>query len=165
MPPLLSLVVACGLRNEIGKDGRMPWHLPADLQHFRAVTLGKPVIMGRRTFAVIGRPLPQRRNIVVTRNQEWRVAGCEPANSLDAALSLAADASEVIIIGGGDIYRQALPRVQRIYLTRVHANFDADTFFPSLEPLQWRELGREDRPADARNPFKCSFILLQRMLA
>lgn len=158
----LALIVAVGENNEIGKHGRMPWHLPADLKHFKALTLGKPVIMGRKTFEAIGKPLPERRNIVVSRNPAWHAPGCESAASLTDAMVLAAGVREIMLIGGGELYREALPRAQRIYLTRVHARFEADTFFPVLDPAEWRETVREDHAADARNPFAYSFITLER---
>lgn len=161
---MLSLIVAVGENNEIGKGGKMPWHLPADLKHFKALTLGKPVIMGRRTFAAIGKPLPQRRNIVVTRDRGYQAVGCEVAHALTDALVLAAGAPEVMVIGGGEIYREALPRAQRIYLTRVHASFDADTFFPALDLTEWRETAREDYSANERNFFSYSFLTIERRL-
>ena len=159
---MLSLVVAVGENHEIGRRGRMPWHLPADLKRFKALTLGKPVIMGRKTFEAIGKPLPERRNIVVTRNPALHIPGCETAASLADALVLAAGVREIMLIGGGELYREALPRAQRIYLTRVRARFDADTFFPVLDPAEWRETARAEHAADARNPFACSFITLER---
>jgi dihydrofolate reductase len=159
---MLSLIVAAGENNEIGKDGVMPWHLPADLRHFKAVTLGKPVIMGRRTWDSIGKPLPQRRNIVVTRDKMWSAEGCEVAHSLPEALVMTAGEPEIMLIGGGQLHREALPRAQRIYLTRVHGTFDADTFFPPLDMNQWQETVRETHPADAANPCACSFLVLER---
>ncbi|MGB9430048.1 MAG: type 3 dihydrofolate reductase [Gammaproteobacteria bacterium] len=161
---MLSLIVAIGEHNEIGKAGKMPWHLPADLKHFKTITLGKPIIMGRKTFEAIGKPLPERRNIVITREKAYRADGCEVAHSLPAALVLAAGVPEIMVIGGGEIYREALPRAQRIYLTRVHAAFDADTFFPTLDPADWREATREDHGSDERNPFNYSFLMLERRL-
>lgn len=162
---MLSLIVAVGKNNEIGKGGKMPWHLPADLKHFKAATLGKPVIMGRKTFEAIGKPLSERRNIVVTRNAGYHPAGCEVAHLFTDALVLVAGAPEIMVIGGGKIYREALPRAQRIYLTRVRAGFNADTFFPTLDPTDWRESAREDHVSDERNPFDYSFITLDRRVA
>lgn len=158
----LALIVAVGENSEIGKHGRMPWHLPADLKRFKALTLGKPVIMGRKTFEAIGKPLPERRNIVVSRNPAWHAPGCESAASLTDALVLAAGVREIMLIGGGELYSEALPRAQRIYLTRVHARFEADTFFPALDPAEWRETAREDHASDERNSFAYSFIILER---
>lgn len=162
---MLSLIVAVGKNNEIGKGGKMPWHLPADLRHFKSLTLGKPMIMGRRTFEAIGKPLPGRRNIVVTRNPDLSAPGCKLAASFTDALVLAAGVPETMVIGGAEIYREALPRAQRIYLTRVHARFDADTFFPVLDPAEWRETGREDHAVDERNPFAYSFLVFNRRIS
>lgn len=161
---MLSLIVATGENNEIGRGGRMPWHLPADLRHFKLVTLGKPVIMGRRTFESIGKPLPERRNIVVTHNRTYSAADCETAHTLAEALVMAAGEPEMMLIGGGELYREALPRAQRIYLTQVHGRFEADTFFPTLDMMQWREIAREAHPVDERNEYACTFLLLERKL-
>ncbi|MGH8397143.1 MAG: dihydrofolate reductase [Gammaproteobacteria bacterium] len=161
---MLYLIVAIGEHNEIGKSGKMPWHLPADLKHFKSITLGKPIIMGRKTFAAIGKPLPERRNIVVTRDRDFMADGCEIAHSLTDALVLAAGVPEIMVIGGSELYREALPRAQRIYLTRVHASFDADTFFPTLDPADWRETAREGHAADERNSFAYSFLTLERRI-
>lgn len=127
--------------NVIGKDGGLPWHIPADLKHFKAVTMGKPIVMGRRTYESIGRPLPGRLNIVVTRDPSRRWDGVEVVQSLPDALERAAahGADEIMIIGGGDLYRAALPLAQRIYLTRVHEAVEGDTVFPDLDPTEWRE--------------------------
>lgn len=158
---IVSLIVAVGARNEIGKDGTMPWHLPADLKHFKAKTLGKPVLMGRKTLAAIGRPLPERRNLVLTRDAVFHAAGCETVTSLDAAIGLAAPAAELMVIGGGEVYRLAWKRADRIYLTRIAADVEgADTFFPDTGG--WREVSREDHRADARNPYDYSFLTLER---
>ena len=162
---MLSLIVAAGENNEIGKGGKMPWHLPADLRHFKTITMGKPVIMGRRTYESIGKPLPGRRNIVVTRDKSWQAEGCDVVHSLPEALMLAAGAPEIILIGGGQLYREALARVQRIYLTRVHGEFDADTFFPVLDMAQWREVARESHPVDERNAYACTFQVLERRVS
>lgn len=120
--------------------------------------------MGRRTFETIGKRLPERRNIAVTSNPEFRAPGCELAASFTDALVIAAGVPEIMVIGGAQIYREALPRAQRIYLTRVHACFDADAFFSTVDPDDWREAAREDHAADERNPFKYSFVVLERRL-
>ncbi|MDE2235376.1 MAG: dihydrofolate reductase [Gammaproteobacteria bacterium] len=161
---MLSLIVASGENGELGKAGRMPWHLPADLKHFKSLTLGKPVIMGRKTYEAIGKPLPGRRNIVVSSRPGYSIPGCDISRSFTDALILAAGVPEIMVIGGGEIYRQALPRAQRIYQTRVHGQFDADTFFPKLDVAEWRELSREDHEPDARNPWPYSFSVLERRL-
>jgi len=159
---LLSLIAAMAKDRVIGKDNAMPWHLPADLRHFKAVTLGKPVVMGRRTFESIGRPLPGRRNLVISRNPQWQVEGVEVASSLEAALALLADCDEVMIIGGGQLYTEALPRADRLYLTYIDAQLSGDTHFPDYMPLGWQELERTRHPADEKNAYACEFVTLSR---
>lgn len=161
--PVLSLIVAASENGVIGRAGGMPWHLPADLGHFRRTTMGKPIIMGRRTFESIGRALPGRRNIVVSRRGAFARAGIEAAASLAGALALAGDAPEVMVTGGAALYRAALPGARRIYLTRVHANVEGDTYFPELAEDEWRELSRERRAPDEKNPCAVSFIVLERI--
>lgn len=152
----LFAVVAVADNGVIGKDGGMPWHLPADLAHFKRVTLGKPVIMGRRTWESIGRPLPGRRNVVVS--SSLRPEGVLHAGSLDEALALpeVREAEEVAIIGGATLYEQALPRCEELVLTRIHASPPGDTFF-SFDPAEWRLVSREERPADEKNAHALSF--------
>jgi dihydrofolate reductase len=136
----VTIVVAVGSGGVIGADGRMPWHLPEDLRHFRALTLGHTVVMGRRTFESIGRPLDGRRNIVLTRQPEWHHEGVETARSLEEALALSDD---VFVIGGGEVYREAMPLADRIYLTRVEGTWVGDTFFPTIDPAAWEEISCE----------------------
>lgn len=160
----VSLIVAVCLHGEIGKEGRMPWHLPADLKHFKATTLGKPVLMGRKTLEAIGRPLPERRNLVLTRDGSFRAEGCEAVHSIQEALQLAADATELMVIGGGEVYRMAWAKADRVYLTRIQAEVEgADTFFPALNPREWREVSRDDHRADLKNPFDYSFLVFDRV--
>lgn len=159
---LLSLIAAMAQDRVIGKDNAMPWHLPADLRHFKAVTLGKPVVMGRRTFESIGRPLPGRRNIVISRNPQWQAEGVEVATSLDAALALLTDCEEAMIIGGGQLYAEALPRADRLYLTYIDAQLNGDTHFPDYLSLGWQELERSTHPADDKNSYACEFVTLSR---
>ena len=158
----VSLVVAADEEGGIGRGGGLPWHLPADLKHFRALTMGKPVIMGRRTWESIGRPLPGRRNVVVSRQPSLQVPGCEVAGSLDDALRLVDDAAEACVIGGAEIYRLALPLADLIHLTRVHTRVEADTFLPPLDPREWRLQSREEHAADERHAYPFSFITLER---
>ena len=161
---MISLIVAVGRQDEIGKAGKMPWHLPADLKHFKRNTLGKPVLMGRKTLEAIGRPLPERLNLVLTRDAGFRAAGCETVTSLEAAIRTAAGTPELMVIGGGEIYRLAWDRADRIYLTRIQADVEgADTFFPQLEPDQWREVSREEHRADEKNPFDYAFLVFDRV--
>jgi dihydrofolate reductase len=159
---LVSLVVAADARGGIGREGRLPWHLPADLKRFKSLTMGRPVIMGRRTQLSIGRPLPGRRNIVISRDQRLELAGCEIAGSLDAALRLAGDVPEACVIGGAEIYRLALPVAGVLHLTRVEAVVDADTFFPEIDPGEWEERQREPHAADERHAYPYTFLTLVR---
>ena len=145
----ISFVVAQDRNRVIGKDGAIPWRAPSEQQWFKKITLGKPVVMGRRTFASLRRPLRDRTNIVVTRNPEFRPEGCLVAGSVDEALRHAGDAPEVMIIGGAEIYTVLLPRADRIYLTDIDAEFAGDTYFPALDPKQWRVVEeRVHEPAD-----------------
>jgi dihydrofolate reductase len=150
------------LRGVIGRAGGLPWRLPDDLKRFKALTLGKTVIMGRKTFESIGRPLPQRRNIVVTRDPRFAALGIEVAASLEAALALCRQEPEVMVIGGAEIYRAALPLADKIELTRVEAEVDGDVHFPALDLAEWRESAREQHPADARHVYPMSFSTLER---
>jgi dihydrofolate reductase len=158
----LAVVVATDERGGIGLDGRLPWHLPDDLRRFKTLTLGKPVIMGRRTYDSIGRPLPGRHNIVVSRQPGLTITGCTVVDSLEAALAAAGEAEEACVIGGADIYRLALPLAEVVHLTRVHATVGADTFFPALDAAAWEEVAREDCAQDARHAHPYSFITLRR---
>ena len=158
---IVSIIVAIGENNAIGKDNQLLWYLPADLRHFRDKTSGHTIIMGRKTFDSVGKPLPKRRNIVVTR-QDIQIEGCEVVKSIDDALELCKDEHEVFIGGGAEIYRQAMSKTDRIYLTRVHQSFEADTFFPELNHDLWVETSHVDHPADEKNTIPYSFITLER---
>lgn len=156
----LSLIAAVARNGAIGRDNTLLWHLPADLQHFKRSTLGCPVIMGRKTFDSIGRPLPGRRNVVVTRNTTWQHAGVDTAASLEAALRLSADAPRVFVIGGGEIYAQALPLADELVLTEIDADFDADTHFPPWPRDEFIETSRETHRSAAGWDFH--FVTYQR---
>ncbi len=160
----LTLVVAAAENGVIGRDGALPWHLPADLKHFKRSTLGKPILMGRKTHQSIGRALPGRLNLVLTRQQDYAAPGCELVHSLDEAVARAErdGAGELMIIGGAGLYREALPRAERILLTRVHGAFEGDTRLPAFSPVDWYEVSRSRREADAANPVAMSFIELVR---
>lgn len=158
---IVSIVVAIADNHAIGKDNKLLWHLPKDLKHFKEITTGGTVIMGRKTYDSVGRPLPNRRNIIVTR-QSITIEGCEVVNSVEAALALCANDAEVFIVGGAEIYRQAMHLTDRIYLTIVHDNFEADTYFPEIEENIWKETERQDHEADEKNAFAYSFITLER---
>ena len=160
---MISIIVAVAENGTIGSDNRLPWHLPDDLKHFKALSLGKPVVMGRRTFDSIGRPLPGRTNIVVSRRSELAIEGVLVVHSLDAALKAAASAPETVVIGGAEIFRQVLPRTNTIHLTRVHARVAGDVFFPQLDPAQWREAAVEHHAADERHEYAFSFVTLQKI--
>ena len=161
--PRVALVVAMDEAGLIGADNGLPWRLPNDLKHFKRVTWGKPIVMGRRTFESIGRALPGRDNIVLTRDPAFQAPGCRVVHTLEAALAAAADAAEVMVIGGADIYRQALPLTARIYLTRVHGRFRGDTYFPGdLAAGEWAEVCGAEQPADERNAHAHRFCVLER---
>ncbi len=158
---IVSLVVARAANGVIGRDGGLPWHLPADLKHFKALTLGKPIVMGRRTFASIGRPLPGRHNIVLTRGA-WSADGVTVVPDLAAALAAAGTVPEVAIIGGAAVYAAALPLADRVYLTEVHAAPAGDTVLPPFDAAAWTETAREDHAAEGDAP-GFSFVTLERV--
>ena len=167
--PQVTLVVAVADNGVIGRDGGLPWRLPEDLRRFKAQTLGKPVLMGRRTFESIGRALPGRLNIVLTRRRDYAVpAGAGEVvvvQDWPGALRAAGDAPELMVIGGAEIYAMALPQATRILLTRVHAEVDGDTRLPPFDPAQWREASVERRERDAQNPLDMSFVEVRRASA
>ncbi len=173
--PQIVLVVAMADNGVIGRDGALPWRLPEDLRRFKAHTLGKPVLMGRRTFESIGRLLPGRHNIVLTRRLDWRpptrssvslAAGGSESLSIvhdwDGALRVAAAAPELMVIGGAEVYALALPHADRVLLTRVHVDVEGDTRLPPFDPAQWIEASVETHAADPRNPVAMSFVELRR---
>ncbi len=147
----ISLVVAASANHVIGVDGRLPWRLPGDLRHFKQLTMGKPVVMGRLTWESIGRPLPGRRNIVISRNPDYVAEGCHVVGSPAAALAAAGEADEVMIIGGGQVYELFRAQAQRLYLTRVDVHLEGDAFFALPEADDWRLTHREAHPADDAN--------------
>lgn len=159
----LSLIAAMDPKRLIGRDNAMPWHLPADLAHFKATTLGKPILMGRKTFESLGRPLPGRRNIVLTRNNAYKASGITLVNDLEQAFDAAGDVPELMLIGGATLYETLLPRVERMYLTFIDAEFDGDAWFPVWDPNEWRESHHEAHPADAKNPYPYRFVQFDRV--
>lgn len=161
--PLITQVVAMAENRVIGRDNALPWHLPADLAHFKHVTMGKPIVMGRKAFEAIGRPLPGRHNIVMTRNPNYTAAGCSVVHSLEQALAAAGAVEEIAVIGGEDIYRLFLPITDLIHLTVVHAEIDGDTWYPPLDQSAWRTVEQHERPADAKNPHRMTFMQLRRV--
>ena len=165
----LALIVAIAENRVIGRDNRLPWRIPADLRHFKATTMGKPVIMGRKTFQSIGRPLPGRTNIVISRDPAFAADGVAVAGDFETALECAnrsaarAGVDEVMVIGGAEIYAEALARADRIYLTEVHRAVDGDVHFPEIDRDQWRESRREDHPAPTPDGPAYSFVVLDRV--
>ena len=161
-PPLVSLLVAAAENGVIGRDNTLPWHLSDDLRRFKALTLGKPMLMGRKTFESIGKPLPGRTSLVLSRSRDWTRPGATVVRSLEEALERAGAVPELVVIGGAEVYRLALPHAQRIYLTRVHAEISGDTVLPPLDATTWRETEREFHAADARHAHAFTFIVLER---
>ena len=161
----ISLVVAAASNNGIGKGGTMPWHLPNDLKHFKNVTWGMPVVMGRKTFDSLGKPLPGRKNIVITRQPDWKAEGAVAVKSMDDALFLVkeTDALEAMIIGGGEIFKMMFEKANRIYMTRVEAEPEADTFFPSIDHKQWTLVSIKNHEADEKNSFNHSFQIWEKL--
>ncbi len=157
----ISLIVAMGENRVIGADNRMPWHLSADLKRFRRITMGKPMVMGRKTHESIGGPLPGRKNIVLTSDPNYRALGCVVVHGLEEALREALGA-EAMVIGGSSLYRELLPRADRLYLTLIHREFPGDTFFPEFDPGEWREVAREDVDNDPDSGLNYSFVTLER---
>ncbi len=158
----ISLIVAASANGVIGVDGELPWHLPDDFRFFKQVTMGKPIVMGRRTWESIGRPLPGRQNIVITRQSGFEAPGASVVDSPEAAVEAVNDADEVMIIGGGEIYRRFLPMADRVYLTRVDADIEGDTFFPALEDSEWKVESSEAHATDERHAYAFEFRVYSR---
>jgi dihydrofolate reductase len=163
--PKISAIVAMSENRVIGDDIHLPWHLPADLKHFKTITSGHPILMGRKTYESIGRPLPNRTNIIITRNHAFKAEGCTVIQSIDQAIENAAatNCDEMFIIGGAEVYKQLMPHIQRIYLTIVHEIFEGDVFFPELNLAEWKETSRVKHDADDDNDYEYSFITLERV--
>ncbi|MDE2399554.1 MAG: dihydrofolate reductase [Patescibacteria group bacterium] len=160
---MISLIAAIGKNNELGKGNTLLWHMPADMKYFRETTKGHAVIMGRKTFESIGNPLPNRKNIVVTRDKTYLRHGVDIVNSLEEAIKLAGNDSEVFIIGGAEIYKLAMDFADKLYITHVDAeNKDADTFFPEIIPIVWNETTHEEHKKDSENPFDYTFSIYEK---
>jgi len=159
----IELVVAVSENDVIGRDNRLPWHLPADLRHFKALTIGHTVLMGRKTHESIGRPLPGRRNVILTRSSSYAAEGCEIARSLAEARHAHAALGTIMVIGGAEVYRESLPHAVRIHLTIVHMHIaDGDASFDGWRDGAWRETARVTHAADEQNPLAYSFLTLER---
>jgi dihydrofolate reductase len=160
--PIITLIAARARNGVIGRNNQMPWKIPGEQAYFKRMTMDSPIVMGRKTWESIGRPLPGRRNIVVTRDRGYTAAGVSVVRSLDDALSLAGDAEQIFIIGGAQLYAAAMPRAHRVLLTEIDADFDGDTFMPALDRTQWHETSRENHPPTSDRPFGYSFAVYER---
>lgn len=158
----LSIIVAKSKNNVIGKTNKLPWYLPADLKHFKNVTMGKPIMMGRKTHESIGKPLPGRRNIIITHKQNYPAAGCDVFYSVEDALDAVKNEPEVMIIGGANLYAQLLPRAARLYITQIDAEIDGDILFPEVDWTRWRLISEEKFSKDEKNPYAYSFQLWEK---
>lgn len=163
--PRLSAIVAMSENRVIGYKNQLPWHLSADLKHFKSITMGHPILMGRKTHESIGKALPGRTNLILTHNSSFQAPGCVVVTSLNRAMeeAMLIGSNEIFIIGGSEIFKQLLPNTTRLYLTIVHANVVGDAFFPELDLAIWRELEKTSHPADAENEYGYSFILLEKV--
>ena len=162
LPPLISLIVAMAQNGVIGRENSLPWRLPEDLKRFRSFTLGKPILMGRKTFESIGRPLPERTNLVLTRDRRWYAHGVIVVHSVAEALSRAAASEELVAIGGAEIYRLLLPLARRMYLTHVQADVPGDITFPEFDSTQWADVECSSQPADDEHAYPLTFVTLER---
>ena len=158
----LSIIVAMTRNRVIGRDNDMPWHLPAELQHFKKVTMGKPIVMGRRTFDSIGRVLPGRKNIVISRDRNFLFAGVTVVHGFEQAVRAAGSAEELMIIGGANLYRQTLDQVERLYITLIHVDLEGDTYFPELNEEDWVQMEKVRREPDEQNEYAMTFLVLER---
>jgi len=161
--PRICLIAALAANRVIGKNNALPWHLPADLKRFKALTMGHPVVMGRKTYESIGRPLPGRRNLVITRNRGYSAPGCEVVHSFDAAIAACRDAQEIFVIGGAELYRESLPRAHCLELTEIRAEIEGDATFPEFSVSEWQETGREIHSDEAGIPFRYDFARYERV--
>ena len=160
----LSIIVAIANNRVIGKDNKLPWHLPADLKYFKSVTIGHPIIMGRKTFESIGggKPLPGRTSIIITHQLGYKAEGCVVMHSLQEAINYSKKDDESFIIGGAEIFKQALEIADKLYLTKIHHEFDGDTFFPALNLMQWKMISCEEHEPDEKNKYPYSFLKYER---
>ncbi len=162
MTASLSIITAMDENRLVGDNNTLPWHLPADFAYFKRVTMNKPIIMGRKTFESIGRPLPGRRNIIISRDPDYHVDGCDTASSLESALEMVADQTEAMLIGGANLYAQTIRLADTLYITEIHAKFKGDAWFPAIDQELWIETQREDHAADESNAYAYSFVTYTR---
>jgi dihydrofolate reductase len=160
--PAVSLIWAMARNRVIGRDNKLPWHLPADLQHFKRLTLGKPILMGRKTWESLPGVLPGRRHIVVTRQADYIAEGAETAPDLMSAIALAGNVDEIMVVGGATLYAEALPVADRLYMTLVDADIEGDAYFPEFASDDWRVVDESETPADAKNRYALKFLTLER---
>ena len=155
-----SLSIICGMDENrlIGSDNALPWHLPADMVYFKKTTMGKPILMGRKTYESIGKPLPGRRNIIISRDSSYQAEGCDIASSIEAAIDLVDDQPEAMLIGGASLYEQTMVVADSLYITEIHHQFSGDAWFPAIDPGNWKEVWREEHPTDERNKFNYAFV-------
>jgi len=165
LPLQISIIVALSENNVVGVRNQLPWKLSADLKRVKSMTMGHHIIMGRKTFESIGRPLPGRTNVIITRNANYKAEGCVIASSLQHALDIAMNDTEVFIFGGGEIFKEAMPLASKIYMTRVHTHLEGDTYFPDIKPFDWRIVELQEFKADEKNEFDYSFMTLIRVEA
>lgn len=161
----ISAICAMSENRVIGKNNQLPWHLPADLARFKKITWGHPILMGRKTHESIGRPLPGRSNVIITRNKEYKASGCIIVHSIQQAFEATKESDEIFIIGGALLYQETLPFIQRLYITQIHQQIEGDAFFPELKKEEWQEVERVDYDADINEPYSYSFIVLDRALS
>jgi len=159
---ILSIITAMDRNQLIGNNNQLPWHLPADFAHFKSITMGKPVLMGRKTYESIGKPLPGRTNIVLSRNPETKIDGVKCVSNLKEAFALVPEAEELMIIGGSTIYQMFLPQVDRMYLTYVDAEFEGDAWFPAFDKTLWHETANRKLDKDEKNAYDCRFVTLEK---
>ncbi len=160
---IISIIVAVAKNGVIGKSSAgLLWHLPADLKHFKEITTGKPVVMGRTTYETIGKPLPNRKNIVLTRDPDFSAPGVVVAHSLEEAIEKAKDGEEIMIIGGRTVYQQFLPLTNRMYVTRIEAEFEGDIYFPEVNWNEWKEVATESHEPDDKNPYPYTFFTYEK---
>jgi len=159
----ISIIVAMSSNGVIGREGELPWHLSADLKHFKTITMGKPIVMGRITHESIGRPLPGRENIILSRDPAYQAKGCTVFNDLDDIFQRCSEFDEIMIVGGSDLYARALPLAGKLFITEVHTEIEGDTCFPEFDRAQWQETERQDFSADEKNEFDYSFVVLEKV--